>query len=52
MSADQQKQIAQLERIMEYPENYLPYGMTATKENLRIVAREALFLKLDLEQMS
>jgi hypothetical protein len=46
------KQIAQLESIMEFPENHLPEGMVATKENLRVVAREALFLKLDLEAMS
>jgi hypothetical protein len=48
MSRDQR--IVQLENIMEFPEKHLPEGMTATKENLRIIAREALFMKLDLEQ--
>lgn len=52
MNTDRENQIRQLECIMETPENYLPQGQKPTKENLRVVAREALFLKLDLEQMS
>jgi hypothetical protein len=52
VNRERQTQIAQLENMMEFPENYLPHGLTATKENLRVVAREALFMKLDLEAMS
>jgi len=50
MSPDRQAQIAQLENVMEFPEKYVPQGVIATKEDLRVIAREALFMKLDLEQ--
>ena len=51
MNADRKAQIAQLETVMEFPETFLPEGITPTKENLRVLAREALFLKLDLEAL-
>ena len=53
MTADRQMQIAQLEDIMEWPEKYVPLDcQESTPEIMRVISREALFLKLDLERMA